>query len=442
VKLTLRPYQARGIDGVKRAWISGARLILIVSPTGSGKTALGVGVVEGAVAKGRRVLWLAHRRELISQASERLDAVGCTHHGVILAGHKRDNPLFPIQVASVQTITARGNAPPADIIVWDEAHHCTATTYRDIANAYPTATHFGLTATPERGDGSPLGDVFQAMVVVASIHELQDEGHLVRCTVIGPDEVRRDLAVGPVEMYAKHARNRRAIMFAANLTHMRALAASFNLAGYRAECIEGETKNRDKILARLASGETRVVCNVFCLTEGTDVPAVACVGVMRGCSAWSAWVQMGGRGLRPSPGKEDLILLDPRGHVWAHGLLDDERVFSLAGKASKPKAGAVALRRCAPCGAIFRYQPLCPRCGAGVPPPELPKVNDRPVGEISSVSVAPWSARRRAFDELVSFAKANGYDPRWVGIRFKSRFGSWPPWPLPKGRGAKEAANA
>lgn len=436
----MRPYQARAVQAVKRAWIEGARAILLVSPTGSGKTSCGVGIVEGAVAKGRRVLWLAHRRELIAQASERLDRVGCTHHGVVLAGHQRNNPLFPIQVASVQTLTARGNAPPADILVIDEAHHATAATYRDIARAYPGATIIGLTATPERADRSPLGDVFDSMVVAIQVRELVGEGHLVPVHTIAPAKFLDALAEDPVAAYLRLVPGKRALVFAASIAHARDLTGRFRMAGIPSECVEGTTKTteREGALERLARGETLVLVNVFCLTEGTDVPAIESVIIARGCSAWSAWVQMGGRGLRPSPstGKTTCTLIDLRGHVHVHGMLDDPREFSLEGKASQAATGLVPLRMCRGCGATFRTAPVCPRCGAAQPPPDPPKVKRAAIAPVTQAVVASHAVKRAFFDQLVNEARERGYKPKYVGVRFQQRFGHWPFWSMPKGDAA------
>jgi len=132
-----------------------------VSPTGSGKTVMGTEIVKGAIARRKSVLFLAHRREIIAQTSQKLHKYGL-RHGIIQAGFD-PRPMEPVQVASVATLFLRGvksdamAMPPADLIVIDEAHHAPANSYQKIVAAYPDAEILGLTATPCRGDGRGLG---------------------------------------------------------------------------------------------------------------------------------------------------------------------------------------------------------------------------------------------------------------------------------------------
>lgn len=157
----LRDYQVALIDKFYASLNSGVSRILIELATGGGKTVVFAEIIRREVERHRRVLLLAHRRELIRQASEKLFAAGIDH-GIIQAGFP-PRPGEPVQVGSVQTLHARavrGTAmelPPADLIVIDEAHHTPARTYRSIVESYPDAILLGATATPCRGDGRGLG---------------------------------------------------------------------------------------------------------------------------------------------------------------------------------------------------------------------------------------------------------------------------------------------
>lgn len=443
-------YQERAVDAVRQAYIAGARRILLVMPTAAGKTVTACAIVASAIARrGRRVLWLTHRIELIKQASAQLAALGVPH-GIILAGHER-RPDLPMQVASVQTLTADGEAPEGiDIVVIDEAHHATSATQRAIVRAYPhLELLLGLTATPERGDCSPLGDVFEVIVRGPTVLELVTQNArepavgLVPCDVIAPAKAQRDLAQDPVEAYLTRTPGTRAIVFGASVADAHDLARRYVSAGVPAVCVEGTTRDdvRADALRQLAAGTIRVVTNVFCLTEGTDVREVETVIIARGCTAWAAWMQMIGRGRRTSvaTGKQRCTVLDLRGHVHVHGLPDDGRAFSLEGRASAPLGRPEAIRQCKACGAVYRPAMslrACPRCGSAVPPPELPKVKAADMSRVSSANVASYSQKRAVFDELVREARAKGWKPKAVGMRFKGIFGHWPSFKVPAGGAA------
>lgn len=201
----LRDYQSVAVQRARLLFAQGVRRILFVAPTGAGKTVVATeGIIRPAVAKGKRVLFLAHREELITQCAAKLGWVapgtlGWTAPpdalpvGIIKAGYQPE-PWASVQVASVQTLGRRlgkpSQIPAADIVIWDEAHHCTAETYRKIAEAYPTQPHLGLTATPYRTGGKGLRGCFDALVEVASVPELISAGFLVKPRVFalpGPD---------------------------------------------------------------------------------------------------------------------------------------------------------------------------------------------------------------------------------------------------------------
>ena len=166
--LSLRSYQNDIIIKYREALAAGRRRVLIVAPTGAGKTILAVAIILDALNQGKRVQFLAHRRELIVQASRKLHAAGCDH-GILLPGYPA-RLYEPVQVSSIATLHARAirtsciELPEADLVIVDEAHHCRARTYTKLLDAYPNAIIVGLTATPCRGDGRGLGNVFETMI--------------------------------------------------------------------------------------------------------------------------------------------------------------------------------------------------------------------------------------------------------------------------------------
>jgi superfamily II DNA or RNA helicase len=154
----LRPYQREVIEQFNGELTAGRRRVLLVAPTGAGKTVITGAIIAEAAGEGRRVLFLAHRRELIQQASAKLYAVG-VDHGIVQAGC-RTRPGERAQVASIQTLHRRAvrstamEMPLADLVVVDETHHVRARSYREILDAYPEAVILGLTATPCRSEPS------------------------------------------------------------------------------------------------------------------------------------------------------------------------------------------------------------------------------------------------------------------------------------------------
>lgn len=180
--IALRPYQLDAVERVREQIRSGARRVLIVAPTGSGKTVVAAHIMARAVESGRRVLFVAHRRELIDQCFRKLEDSGVGQVGVIMAGDPRSNPGASVQVASIDTLRHRAK-PEANLVIVDEAHRALAKSYVELASMYPASVHLGLTATPYRADGRGLCDAYDALVVVASPKELIAEGFLVEPTV-------------------------------------------------------------------------------------------------------------------------------------------------------------------------------------------------------------------------------------------------------------------
>lgn len=446
-------HQLRTVGETRRCYVEGARRICVVVPTGGGKTWIGSSIVDGGIRKGRRVLWLAHREELVDQAAASLSRLG-VEHGIVKAG-RAGNPTAPIQVASVQTLTARPHEmPPSDLIVADEAHHAVASTWRALLGRYPSPELvLGLTATPERGDRQPLGEssggIFQRMVAVTSVAELQrtlrPDGHpiLVPCRVVGPKAYQRELFRDPVQGLFDFARNRTTgrlrptILFASSVEDAQQIARDACARGIRAASVDGKLSSdlRKARLAGFASGELELLTNVMVLTEGFDVPGTEVCAIARGCAAASTFLQMIGRALRSSPstGKRDALLIDYRGISHVHGLVESERTFSLDGKAialsEKP-----SLKQCAACGAVFAPVPQCPACGAASAMPRAPqRVKRTEATAITSATVVPIEQKRAAFEAMCRMARERGWKPKAVGVRFKERFGHWPTWPIPQG---------
>lgn len=396
--MNLRPYQLEAIEGARQAIREGARRVLITCPTGGGKTVIASSIIESAVRRGSRALFLAHRRELIQQTLEKLARFGVAA-GVIQAGA----PMalhWPVQVASVQTLIRRaGQLSHVDLIFVDEAHHVTASnTYAKLLAWYPNAVVVGLTATPWRLDGRGLGDVFDGHVLARTPRQLRDEGHLVpvggweyeaidtsRARVSKGDYVQRDLekaatsrtVVGDVVAeYLAHAGGARTVLFAVSIEHSQMMVQAFCEAGVAAEHIDGEMKaaERDAVLARLRAGQTRLISNCNVLTEGFDCPELECCILARPTLSTALYLQMVGRVLRPAEGKALARIHDHAGCLAAHGHPFADRDYSptVTARASREEAekGARRQRRCPNCNSVLARWP-CDGCGYHPTPQEL-----------------------------------------------------------------------
>jgi DNA repair protein RadD len=373
----LRPYQADGLRRILDAFKSGARRVLCVSPCGSGKTTLFTHLSAQLNAAGKNTLINVHRRELATQAANRLKEFDVPF-GYIMSGEPT-KPYARVQVASVQTLVRR-RMPVADLVVNDEAHLSTAKTWRTILDSYPAARILGTTATPFRLSGAPLADAYDVVVVVTTPNELRERGDL--CAYLGfsyktPDlsevktvagefnekqsaEAMRAPAIvaNIVEMWLKHASELSTVVFAVTVEHSKELTAQFKTAGVAAEHLDGKTslEQRKAILRRVESGETRVLCNVGVAVEGLDIPRLKCCVLARPTLSLSRYLQMVGRVRRPW-GNQFARIHDHSFCVARHGLPDADRDYSLNAKPEEPPN----VTRCEECGAMYQG-PKCPAC--------------------------------------------------------------------------------
>ncbi len=441
--MQLRSYQQQAIDNLRAAYRSRSRAPLLVLPTGGGKTIVFAAITAGAVERGRRVLILVHRRELIRQASAKLTWAG-VQHGVIAAGFEPSD--HPVQVASVQTLVRRLDRITwsPDLIVVDEAHHAVAGSWSQILDHWPHALRLGVTATPVRRDGRGLGSMFDRLVLGPSVQDLTAQKFLtpariyapattlqlakirVRSGDYAPEEAAAQLdkptiTGDAIEHFQRLGRGCSAIAFCCTTQHAEHVAAQFRASGIRSQVILGSTavEQREQALHDLASGALQVLVSVDVISEGTDVPSVGCAILLRPTQSEGLYLQQVGRVLRPAPGKDHALILDHVGNVHRHGFPDDHRDWSLDDARRRARGGgppAPAVRTCPSCFAAFKPQLLCPVCGtycAPEPRREL-KQRDGQLQELQRGERRRQVGRARTLQELLAVAKQRGYKPAWA----------------------------
>lgn len=393
----LRAYQNDLIGEVRGAMREGHKRICLQAATGSGKTVIGGSIAAAANAKGRRVMALVHRDELIRQFTSTLYDFGMDEVGIIAPKHD-PTPWARFHVASVQSLVRRTRMKwlQPDVILVDEAHHARAASWESCLKRFPDAVYVGLTATPMRNDQKGLGEMFSKLVCGPQIGELVDMGYLAPMRVlrapvgmsemvdgvgkIGLDFNRGELdakvtdkvIAASVDSYLKYTPNKKAIFFGLTTRHSELTAEAFRARGISAQHVDGGTDSsvRRTAMRRFAEGDLMVVCNVDIISEGFDAPA--CEVVIDGQHTLSLirHLQKAGRAMRMSKGKKMCYFLDLAGNTHRLGLPDENRTWHLAsdapsGEAEDPKPASERLKVCKSCATVFpSHKRDCPACGS------------------------------------------------------------------------------
>lgn len=463
--VTLRGYQSSAIQAVRSALARGHRRALLVLPTGAGKTIVASEIIRRGVERKRRALFLAPRRELVYQTSDKLSALGVPH-GLLMAGEGRTLDV-PVQVACLPTMHSRVcrssmSAPRAEIVIVDEAHASMGRMAQAVLDLYPDAVQIGMTATPSRSDGRGLGELYDALVEGPSVAELTRDWYLVPVRYFAPSTVdlegvrtqagdyhQGDLSkrvntpqlIGDVvSNWLRIAADRKTVVFAVDRAHAMALHEEFMRAGVSSEYLDGNTPNDDRkaILGRVRSGETQVLCSVDVLSYGWDEPSVSCGIIARPTKSIARYLQAAGRILRPFDGKTDSILIDHSGVVSELGFVDDTQPWSLDGKSKIQERKAEKAREepkpitCGDCGAEFKPASKCPECGADCTHRAKTAIEAHEADLIEFSRQRLVDTKRFGLDkqdvysQLLGFAAERGYSSGWAAHQYREVFDVWP----------------
>lgn len=397
MKISLRDYQQRAFDRAREAVRSGAKRVLIVAPTGAGKTVLGSALMEMAAAKGNRASFVVDRLSILGQTSDTFDRYGLDH-GVIQGGHERWRPALPLQICSVQTL-GRRRWPETSVDVFDEAHVLHTTHKKRMEEK--ASIVIGLTATPfTKG----LGKWFDVVINVTTTRALIDDGWLAPYRIFScaePDMSgvtvkstgewdEREASGKALEVvgdvvaeYLKHGENRKFICSAVDTAHVEELqrqflSAGINVATYTYKDSEDDRADTTNEFKKPDSA-IRGLITVTAASRGFDIPDVSCVIMARPLrKSLAEHIQLFGRGLRISPetGKQNCIVLDHSGNCarffeecesffdFGAGELDDGKKREKPKKKEKKELEPV---KCPECRALHKPQPSCPCCGHEYP---------------------------------------------------------------------------
>lgn len=344
--MELRPYQTEARESIQKEWTAGNKKTLLVLPTGCGKTIVFSKVIEDRVRLGERVLVLAHRSELLDQASDKLLQATGLQTSLEKAESTSLGSWNRVVVGSVQTLQqpkrlAKFDPDHFDSIVVDEAHHCISDGYQRVLSHFESANVLGVTATPDRGDMKNLGTYFDSLAYEYTLPKAIREGYLspikaltipLSLDLAGVGMAQGDFKASDVgtaldpyleqiaEEMKQHCMDKKTVVFLPLVKTSQKFRDILNSKGFKAAEVNGESKDRAEVLEAFDRGEYNVLCNSMLLTEGWDCPSVDCVVVLRPTKVRALYSQMVGRGTRLFPGKTHLLLLDFLWHTEKHEL--------------------------------------------------------------------------------------------------------------------------
>lgn len=443
--MILRPYQELIINKARNALREGFIAPLIVSPTGSGKTAMFADITRSAQERGGRVLILVHKNEILEQTTKSLFQLGVTC-GQVAA----NKPITrdPIQVAMIRTLNNKiSRIQKPDLIITDEAHHSTAGQWKQVLQYFHDVPRLGFTATPQRTDNRGLNDMYDLMIEGPSIKSLVDQKFLCNPRIFASPKtydikyhikngdydkeeqtatMTKKMIVGDIiDHYKQYLDGMPILVSCANLKHCYLMAEAINKASidfkksWRAVVVQGGQKfkkEREEGISGLASGSITHVCFCDVITEGVDVPIVAGVQMLRKTTSLIFYLQVAGRALRPFPGKENAIILDHVGNSKTHGHILQNRNWSLEGvKKGDKKQRDPEITRCPICMAVMPgIKAKCEICGAEIKTSgmkvdfKLPKMIEGQLREI-----LPDNTPDQIFQNLADFVnKLQFMDPK------------------------------
>lgn len=469
----LWPHQATALQSLRHAIGFGNKRIVLLAPTGSGKTRIAAEIVNGAINKGKRVAFVVSNISLIDQTIESFNREGIYDIGVIQANHVMTNWARPIQLVSIQTLKNKSTYPVADIVIIDEVHTLHETHKKWLQHPdWKNVPFVGLSATPYT---KGLGKYFTTLIVVATTQQMIDRGVLCPFRVFatghpdlsGVKTVAGDYHEGQlsdimqsgmltadiIKTWSELWGQDRTLCFCVDRAHAQTVCDRFNEAGISCGYQDGNTPidERRELKKKFHNGDYRVVCNVMTLTTGTDWD-VRCLILARPTKSKMLYQQIVGRGLRIAEGKKDLLLLDHTDTICGSrdgkrrglGFVTDIDVnFTQLDDGTEKKDKPTDIQNDEP-----PLPKLCPQCSFVIPPGirQCPNCGHKKTSEIIEqhgelIEITPGKAqpakdqkpkpvsmneKAKFLAELKTYAMLRGHKEGWCSHKYKEKFGVWP----------------
>lgn len=426
----LRPYQQDLYDQTVEAFRKGFRRPLVVAPCGAGKSYLFAEMVRKTNGE---VLVLTHRQELKRQHEDLFQRLGIPN----------------ARVAMVLTEANRlGEYKTPSLVVADEAHLSRSNSWMKVIEYYDTFT-VGVTGTPVRLDGRPLGDIFDSLITGVDARWLIENHFLAPYeyyapTVVETDGLRRvagDFVISDleqlmneraiygnvIETYRRIAPGERTIAYCVSVRHAETVAESFNSVGIRAAVLSAGTpvRIREKVMEDFRSGGITVLCNVGIISEGISINEVSCCLLLRPTESIALGIQQMMRCMRYLPGKIAKIIDFVGNYTRGPGLPDEDREWSLEKPIAKRRqhddCGNFYIRTCPECYMVFATAPKCPFCGSEYPlhPREIKAHEEIELTRITAEEAARIEQEKKrarveqgraaSFEELIKLGRQRGY---------------------------------
>lgn len=457
--MQLRPHQEKAVQMLRHSIRSGNRCPILAAPCSFGKTITAAALLQNAVDKGKRAIFICDRIKLVQQSLEAFTDHGL-NFGVIQGNHELSNRHAPIQIASIQTLARRPYIPEFDFAVVDECqtHYKSLTKIMETYNAVP---FIGLSATPY---SKGLGKHYDDVIVPITPRQLLDQGYLCPVDYYGGKSVNvkgiksKALSTGGsdydpsslakateddkglvgdiVHNWLKHGNNGQTIAFSPSIKHSKHLVETFNKAGITAEHIDGymDLEERDMIYNAHDAGEFKILSCSRLLNTGYDAPKVSCLIDCFPTKSLITYVQRAGRVMRTSEGKEKAIYLDHAGNVARHGFAEDivpdtlddgEQRFNEKNQTKEKKEPKV--KECPQC----HQQMVGLRCKCGY---EIPIKEQLETTDEILVKLTPEQRNRKHttedksvfYSELLLYCRSKGFKASWASHKYRERYGVWP----------------
>lgn len=380
---SLRPYQQKAKKEIFEAWDK-VDNVMFQMPTGTGKTRLFTSIIRDIneysirIKEAVKILIVAHRTELIDQIDESLNKYSVPHN--VIAGGRQKNFKYPVNVASIQTLTHPSNLLDAkklkvQFIIIDEAHHALASTYKKLWEMYPGSKKLGVTATPWRMNHQGFHDLFDTLIMSMPVKEFIRQGYLsaykyyslrtdsdIQKTIDGIEldrfgeyresSMEEKMDIGSIRAqllnsYLSLAKGKKGIIYAINIEHAKHISSEYKAAGYVTVCIDSKTpaSERKELVEKFRKGQIDIIVNVDIFSEGFDCPDIEFIQLARPTRSLVKYLQQVGRGLRITKDKQECVILDNVGMYARFGLPNARRHWKqhFLGKnvSEEPKSGVL-----------------------------------------------------------------------------------------------------